>query len=235
VRRSLQLALIAIFFYIPASFAAVNAPRFAVPILCTENPSARTRTVGTGIVIDPAGTIVTAAHVVSVSRVLCTLTVIVPHAEWSQALGFHTFSLKECVSNEVLDVALCRIEPLSSPRDRAYLIPARIRIAVPRPASAVTITGFTGWGLLPTILDGFLLTPQQLYRREDGCYCDFAVGVSVHPGMSGSPLINASGDVVGLITVAGTGKFRGVSFGTSFERAAAFLRKNGVTFSADRV
>jgi S1-C subfamily serine protease len=227
-RGARQFAWIAICLYSISTCAAVTAPRFAVPILCTENPSARTKTLGTAIIVDAAGTILTAAHVLSVSQVLCTLTVIVPRGDWSRGLGFHVFSLKQCASNPLLDIALCHIEPMGAVHDRIDVVPARIAIKGPLSGSAIIIPGFTGWGLLPTILQGHILTPQQLYRREDGCYCDFAVDVVAKAGMSGSPLVTDEGKVVGLITLAGTGKFRGISFGTSFEAAASFLRKNGL-------
>jgi len=73
-----------------------------------------------------------------------------------------------------------------------------------------------------------MISPRQRYRRQDGCYCDFAVDAVTHEGMSGSPLVTEEGDVIGLITTAGSGKFRGISFGTTFEGAAAFLRKAGL-------
>jgi Trypsin-like peptidase domain len=103
---------------------------------------------------------------------------------------------------------------------------------VAAPQSLVTIPGFTGWSLFPTVVRGRIASPRLFYRRQDGCYCDFAVDTVTYDGMSGSPLVTEQGDVIGLITTAGTGKFRGLSFGTTFEGAAAFLRKAGLTFSA---
>jgi hypothetical protein len=46
--------------------------------------------------------------------------------------------------------------------------------------------------------------------------------------MSGSPVISMQGEVLGILTLAGTGKFRGVSFGTSLEEAADFLKAEGL-------
>jgi len=207
---------------------AAGAARFAVPVLCTENPAARTKVRGTAVVVDSSGIILTAAHVILESRPSCVLTIVVPNDDWSRALGFHPFSVQHCVTNELLDIALCRIQPLENSRDWAYVRSARIRMRNLPPDSPVTITGFTGWGFSPTVARGRLTSPQQLYRLQDGCYCDFAVNVMTHAGMSGSPLVTEQGEVIGLITTAGTGKFRGISFGTSLERAAAFLRKAGL-------
>ena len=211
-----------------ASAGAASAARFAVPVLCTQNPVARTKARGTAIVVDLSGIMVTAAHVVLDSQSSCTLTLLVPNDEWSRATRFHPFSVEPCVTSQLLDIALCRIHPSESTRDWSYLQAARIRMQSPRPDSLLTITGFTGWGIFPTVKQGSFVSPQQLYRRQDGCYCDFAVDTVTFEGMSGSPLVTSAGEVVGLITTAGTGKFRGISFGTSFERAAAFLRKAGL-------
>ena len=41
--------------------------------------------------------------------------------------------------------------------------------------------------------------------------------------MSGSPVIALSGEILGIITQAGTGRFRGTSFGVTFEEARNFL------------
>jgi len=233
VRLTLQLALLSCVVTTVCSRASAaseadTTARYAAPILCTQDPSSRTKARGTAVVVDSAGVILTAAHVVLASQSSCTLTLLVPNNEWSRASTFHPFSVQQRATSELLDIALCRIRPLEDVRDWSYLKPARLRIQSIVPGTTVTITGFTGWGVFPTVVRGSLLSPQQLYRRQDGCYCDFAVDATTHEGMSGSPLVTETGDVIGLITTAGTGKFRGMSFGTSFERAAAFLRKAGL-------
>ena len=48
-----------------------------------------------------------------------------------------------------------------------------------------------------------------------------------------SPVISAQGEVLGILTLAGSGKFRGLSFGASFEEAAGFLKAQGVTTAPD--
>jgi len=204
------------------------APAFAVPVLCTDSPSARTKVRGTAIVLDASGMIVTAAHVILESPPSCVLTVIVPNDDWSRARGFHPFAVQRCSSNDLLDLALCHIQPIESSRDWSFVRAAPLSTRPPTPNSAVTITGFTGWGFLPTVISSHVLSPAQLYRRQDGCYCDFAIDFAAHAGMSGSPILTSDGDVVGVLTTAGTGKFRGISFGTSMERADSFLRRAGL-------
>jgi S1-C subfamily serine protease len=223
------LLLLSVFMEQALAADSATAPRFAVPILCTENPAARTKVRGTAVVIDRSGTVLTAAHVVGNSPSSCVLTVIVPNDDWSRALGFRVFLVRDCRSDELLDIALCHITPLEDPRDWAHLRAAPVLLRSPRAGSPLVITGFTGWGFLPTVITGQLIAPRELYRRQDGCYCDFAVKVATHAGMSGSPVLTSDGQVVGLITTSGTGKFRGISFGTSLEHAAAFLRKAGLS------
>ncbi len=216
---------------IKAEASAVSTPaaaRFAVPILCTENQlAARTKARGTAVIVDASGVILTAAHVILEAKMYCTLTVLVPNDEWSRASKFYAFAVQQCSADRLLDIAACRIKPLDTLRDWSFVRAARIQTRGWKAGAVTTITGFTGWGWFPTVLRGQLL-PPQLYRTRDGCYCEIAVDVVTHEGMSGSPMVNQDGEVIGLVTLAGTGKFRGLSFGTSTASAAAFLRKYGL-------
>jgi hypothetical protein len=189
--------------------------------------SGKTRIRGSGIIVDSSGLLLTAAHVMLQLNDSCALTVIVPSSEWSRTSGYHPFSIKQCETNLAIDVALCSIVPIESERDWMYLRAASLRRYAPAPNTEVRIMGFTGWGFYPTVLRARIQS-VRLLRRQDGCYCDFAVDTTTYQGMSGSALVTSDGQVVGLITTSGTGKFRGLSFGTDFERAAGFLKKNGV-------
>jgi hypothetical protein len=70
---------------------------------------------------------------------------------------------------------------------------------------------------------------RRIYQRKDGCYCDFATDIAAVEGMSGSPVITAQGEVIGILTLAGSGKFHGISFGASLHEAANFLKAEGVS------
>lgn len=221
---------ILIFIYVGAarvSASAFAAPRFILPVLCTENPAARTKVRGTAVVLDARGTIMTAAHVVVETHPSCLLTALVPNDDWSRALSFHPFSVGDCSVDQSLDVAVCRIWPIENSKDWSFLRAATIETKTPPPNSRVSIVGFTGWGMAPTSALGRIVPPVRIYRRQDGYYCDFAVDVISHAGMSGSPILTIDGRVAGVVTTAGTGKFRGITFGTSLERAAAFLHEAG--------
>ena len=210
------------------------AARFAVPILCTENQlSPRTKARGTGVVVDASGVILTAAHVILEAKPDCILTVLVPNDEWSRATKFYSFAVQQCSTDRLLDIAACRIKPLDTLRDWSFVRAAMIETRGWKADDTTTITGFTGWGWFPTVVRGKLQSPQ-LYRTRDGCYCELAVDAVTHEGMSGSPMVDENGHVVGLITLSGTGKFRGLSFGTSTASATAFLRKSGLGGSLAR-
>jgi Trypsin-like peptidase domain len=211
-----------------ASQTTAPALRSAVPILCTENRlAAHTRVRGTGLIADASGLLLTAAHVIAQARDGCTLSVLVPDQEWSHVRELHTFLLRDCAINQALDIASCHLNPEESSRDWALIRPARIRLRSPIPGEAISVTAFTGWGLLPLTSVGHI-KGRQTYQRQDGCYCNFAIDIAASEGMSGSPVISAQGEVLGILTLAGSHNFRGISFGVSFEDAAAFLKKQSV-------
>jgi hypothetical protein len=209
------------------------ASRSAVPLLCTENhQAARTRVRGTGVIADSGGTLLTAAHVIQQARSDCTLSVMVPDDEWSRFRQLHAFLIKDCRLFLPLDLAACRIRPADSSRDWSYLRPAQIRAQAAATGVPVWMTAFTGWGLLPLVRRGHI-QGRHIYQRKDGCYCDFATDIAAVEGMSGSPVLNTQGEVIGILTLAGSGEFRGLSFGASLEEAASFLRAEGVPTTGD--
>jgi len=205
--------------------------RAAVPLLCTENMALRTRLRGTGLIADSGGTLLTAAHVILQARSNCTLSVMIPDDEWTRLGHLRRFQLAGCHVNESLDIAVCRLQPADSARDWAYLRAAPIRFRPAVPGEPVWVTSFTGWALVPLTRNGHL-TGRQDYRRQDGCRCDFATDIVAVEGMSGSPVISNDGEVLGILTQAGNGKFRGTSFGVSFDTARGFLAAQGIPVSS---
>jgi S1-C subfamily serine protease len=208
--------------------ATARALRAAVPLLCTENNLAfRTFVRGTGVIADSAGTLLTAAHVILQARLNCTLSVMIPDEEWTHVGRLRRFLLGRCRVNAFLDLAVCRIQPADDARDLGYIRAARLSSRAPTAGEPVSVTGFTGWALAPLTRAG-RITGQDDYRRPDGCRCNFATDMAVVEGMSGSPVISYRGEVVGIITQAGRGRFRGTSFGVTLEEAKSFLMAEGV-------
>lgn len=217
----------------PQPVVGFTGLRSAVPLLCTENhQAARTRVRGTGVIADSGGTLLTAAHVIQEARSDCTLSVMIPDDEWSRFRQLHAFLIRDCSLHLALDLAVCRIRPAESGREWGYVRPARIRARAAVPGEGVWITAFAGWGLAPLTRSGHI-QGRQIYQRRDGCYCDFATDITAAEGMSGSPVISMQGEVIGVLTLAGAGKFRGISFGASFEEAADFLKAEGIPTTPD--
>lgn len=179
------------------------------------------------MIADSGGTLLTAAHVIQDAHSDCTLSVMIPDEEWSRFRQLHAFLIKECRLFLPLDLAVCRMRPAESSRALGYLRPARIRARPTIVGEPVWITAFTGWGLSPLVRSG-QMQGRKIYQRKDGCYCDFATDIAAVEGMSGSPVISAQGEVIGILTLAGSGQFRGQSFGVSLEEAASFLKAEGV-------
>jgi hypothetical protein len=212
-----------------AESATPPALRAAVPLLCTEiNTPFRTHVRGTGLIFDSGGTLLTAAHVILAARYNCTLSVMIPDKEWVHIGRLRRFLLDDCHLNQPLDVAVCRTHPAEDLRDSAYLRSAPLAFRAVIPGEAVWVTAFEGWGLLPLTRAGHI-TGRAEYVRQDGCRCDFATDIVAVEGMSGSPVISSQGEVLGILTQAGTGRFRGTSFGVSLADAKAFLAAQGVT------
>ena len=205
-----------------------SALRSAVPLLCTEShEAARTRVNGTGVIADSGGSLLTAAHVIQEARSNCTLSVMVPDDDWSRFRQLHTFLITGCNLFLPLDLAVCRTRPAESGRDWGYLRPARIHARSPTVSEPVSITAFTGWGRSPLVRGG-RVQGRQIYQRQDGCYCDFSLDIPVTEGMSGSPIVSSQNEVIGILTLAGSGRFRGISFGASLAEAVNFLRAQGI-------
>jgi S1-C subfamily serine protease len=221
----------------PAMIAAQPAPgspsfsalRAAVPLLCTgDHRAAYTRVRGSGVVTDSGGTLLTAAHVILQARFNCTLSVMVPDGEWGQNGRLRAFLVGECRLNQPLDLAVCRIHPAENSRDWGYVRGARIGVRPAKIGEPVSVTAFTGWGVLPLTRSGHI-AGRQNYYRQDGCRCDFATDITAVEGMSGSPVVSSDGEVLGILTLAGKEKFRGLSFGVSLLEAKTFLEAEGVS------
>ena len=203
-------------------------------MLCTENNLPfRTFVHGSGFIADSSGTLITAGHVILQAHFSCTLSVMVPDNEWVHVGHLRRFLLERCHVNEMLDIAVCRIQPADDARDLGYVRGAPLRFRPVVPGEPVSVTGFTGWVLAPLARTGHI-TGQEDYRRPDGCRCNFATDIVAVEGMSGSPVISYSGEVIGIITQAGRGRFRGTSFGVTFEEAKSFLMAEGIVPASGR-
>jgi len=138
------------------------------------------RSVGTGVVFDEGGLILTTASVVGYAR-----RVEVGTSEGLKYMG-------EVVGiDPATDLAVIRVSDLKAR-------PARISKKKDiLPGSLVFVIG-NSYGKLPSVSMGVISTrPSQL--GEDGGEEMLRMSVPVSPGNTGSPIVSSSGDVIGLL------------------------------------
>jgi S1-C subfamily serine protease len=169
---------------------------------------------GSGVVIDDAGDILTALHVVKDAG---SLTVVFADGTESAAM----------IIAEVADSDIAALRPSTTP---AQLVPATLgspsslrigddAIVVGNPF-ALTRSLTTG---VISGLDRSLQVPNQGRALSGLIQFDAAV----NPGSSGGPLVNRDGEVVGIVTglVNPTGQpaFSGIGFAVTIDTAAGAL------------
>ena len=170
---------------------------------------------GSGVVIDDAGDILTALHVVQNAR---DLTVVFADGTQSRAV-----IISELAQNDI--AAIRALNP--SPQLVAATLgdPSRVRVgddaivvgnpyALTRSLSTGVISG----------LNRAVQSPGQAGRSLSGL---IQFDAAVNPGSSGGPLLNRDGDVVGIVTglvnPTGSPAFSGVGFAVTIDTAANAL------------
>lgn len=179
-----------------------------------------TVTVGTGFFVSEHGYILTNAHVVSGCRQIQT-------RDGRQA----ALASKD----ERIDLALLKIEGDSPALATFRLLPA------PRVGDSVVAFGFPLQGILSS--GGNLTTGNVSATAGIGDDTRFIqISTPVQPGNSGSPLLDSSGDVVGVVeakldavqTLRITGDIpQNVNFAIRASEAIKFLEVNNVAYHAD--
>jgi S1-C subfamily serine protease len=169
---------------------------------------------GSGVVIDDAGDILTALHVVQTSPVL---TVVFADGTESPAV----------VISEIAESDIAALRPANPPAQVVAATlgsPSTLRIgddalvvgnpfALTRSLSAGVISG--------------LNRSVQVPGKDQTLTGLIQFDAAVNPGSSGGPLVNRDGDVVGIVTglvnPTGTPAFSGVGFAVTIDTAAGAL------------
>jgi serine protease DegQ len=166
---------------------------------------------GSGVVIVDKGTILTSLHVVAgAGRVRVVFadglesdaTIVSQHPE--------------------SDLAVLQAQTVPDDLAAATVRPA----ANLRPGDAVVAVGFP-FGIGPSVTSGVVSGLKREYRATNGerILSDLIqFDAAVNPGSSGGPLLNAAGEVVGIVTAMldpGGGGFAGIGFAVPVETAAA--------------
>lgn len=188
-----------------ATKAYEGVKRSIVLVRTTDNP------LGTGVVIVDRGLILTSLHVVAgVDRV----RVLFADGLESEAkvVGRHPEN----------DLAVLQAETVPDDLAAAVLRPA----ADLQPGDAVVAVGFP-FGIGPSVSAGVVSGLKREYRSLGGATALsnlIQFDAAVNPGSSGGPLLNAAGEVVGLVTAMldpGGGGFVGIGFAVPIETASA--------------
>ncbi len=134
---------------------------------------------GSGVIYDENGLIVTAAHVVEGSE-----TVRIRFADGDQAIG------KVLGSVASVDIAVIEV-------DRTDLQPATFSVVKPRVGQLAIAVG-SPWGLESTVTAGIISAVDQTNCGVGTCTSMVQTDAAINPGNSGGALVNRLGEVVGI-------------------------------------
>jgi len=134
---------------------------------------------GSGVIYDADGLIVTAAHVVEGSE-----TVRVRFADGEQAVGTVLGSAPE------VDIAVIEV-------DRDGLSPATFSREKPRVGQMAVAVG-SPWGLESTVTAGIISAVDQTNCSFETCASMVQTDAAINPGNSGGALVDRQGRVVGI-------------------------------------
>ena len=167
------------------------------------------RAVGTGVVIVENGTVLTSLHVVAgASRV---------KVQFAEGLESEA---KIVTAQPENDLAVLKVETLPDDLVAATMASAKDLV----PGDTVVAIGFP-FGIGPSVSAGVVSGLNREYRSPRGDRLSNLIqfDAAVNPGSSGGPLVNASGEVVGIVTAIldpGGGGFAGIGFAVTMESAA---------------
>jgi len=187
--------------------AAIVLVRTAADAL--EHDEYLQRASGSGVVIVNRGTILTSLHVVAgAGRIRVTF-----------ADGLQS-DAKIVSRHPENDLAVLQAETV--PDDLAAA-PMRPKADL-KPGDAVVAVGFP-FGIGPSVTAGVVSGLKRQFRTTQGDNLSNLIqfDAAVNPGSSGGPLLNAAGEVVGIVTAMldpGGGGFAGIGFAVPIETAA---------------
>jgi S1-C subfamily serine protease len=169
------------------------------------------RAVGSGVVVVNRGTILTSLHVVAGAGRIRVV--------FADGLESDASIVSRHPEND-----LAVLEAETVPDDLAAAVMRRR--ADLQPGDAVVAVGFP-FGIGPSVSAGVVSGLKREYRSQSGERLLSGLiqfDAAVNPGSSGGPLLNAAGEVVGIVTAMldpGGGGFAGIGFAVPIETAAA--------------
>jgi Do/DeqQ family serine protease len=167
----------------------------------------RTTSLGSGVLVDAEGTILTNVHVVMrASRIRVTLA------------DGREFDAELQGADADSDIAVLKVKESGLPHiafgTATDLMIGETVIAIGNP-----------FGLSHTVTTGVVSAVGRSIRSEDHTYTDFIqTDASINPGNSGGPLLNIEGALVGINTAI-YGKAQGIGFAIPVDRARRVMRE----------
>jgi len=166
------------------------------------------RSSGSGVVIVNRGTIVTSLHVVAGAGRIRVM--------FADGLESDAKVVSQHPEN---DLAVLQAETVPDDLAAATMRPK----ADLKPGDAVVAVGFP-FGIGPSVTAGVVSGLKRQFRTTAGDYLSNLIqfDAAVNPGSSGGPLLNAAGEVVGIVTAMldpGGGGFAGIGFAVPIETA----------------
>jgi putative serine protease PepD len=156
---------------------------------------------GTGVIIDADGTILTAAHVVGTNT-----DVRVTFADGSSAAG------TVVGADEATDVAVVKVDP-----DGRSLVAAKLADGDDVRVGQLAVAVGSPFGFDQTVTAGIISAVDRIVNDVSMVQTD----APINPGNSGGPLINLQGEVVGIndLIFTESGSSAGVGFAISIDLA----------------
>ena len=198
----------------PAAVAYAKAQRAVVRVRAIgdglEHDEYIQRSAGTGVVIVADGTVLTNHHVVAgASRV---------RVLFAEGLESEATIVSARPEN---DLAVLKVQTLPDDLVAATMGSARDLV----PGDPVFAIGFP-FGIGPSVSAGVVSGLRREYRPPEGQALSELIqfDAAINPGSSGGPLLNAAGEVVGIVTAmldpGGRGAFAGIGFAVTIEAAS---------------
>lgn len=178
--------------YLPGDEPIADAAEVILPsVVYIETGSG----LGSGVIYDSDGLIITAAHVVQGAD-----TVRIRFSDGEQVTG------TVLGSNEEVDIAVIEV-------DRQDLPAATFNAEKPRVGQMAIAVG-SPWGLESTVTAGIISAVDQTNCSVDTCSSMVQTDAAINPGNSGGALVDRNGHVVGInVSIfTNTGSNEGVGF-----------------------
>lgn len=172
--------------------------------------------VGTGVVIDDQGTILTNLHVAAAAK-----TLRVTFADGTESRAMLVGARPES------DLAIIRPFDLPDEVHPATLAESTSLV----PGDTVVAVGFP-FGIGPSASAGIVSGLERAFAQEGQTKLEHLIqfDAAANPGNSGGPLVNANGEVVGIVTAilnpSGLRTFAGIGFAVPIETAAGAAGEN---------